>query len=337
MDYLINEYVEDFGNAGSKARRDISKILEANGAEIINLPYDSKKSHLRREVQTWTTLMRYWNKDSFKGRIIVQFPLRLNVLDQVGVLHMVKKFRAKVVIIHDLESLRKDDQSFIKSEVTFLNRFDLVISHSENMTRYSRSNGVKAKIRNLYLFDYLSNQPNKASVLGDTNKKSKVFFAGNLEKSLFLERIPASLNERLYVYGLNATEKMKTDLKHFMGFVEGDSLPTKLKNGWGLVWDGPSPRQPKGVLGNYLAYNAPHKTSLYIAADVPVIVWSGAANADFIKKNSLGIVVDSLEEVNDKLESLTDKQYNSILRKVSDFSAALQSGKMIMGLLRNEG
>ncbi|MCU6432062.1 hypothetical protein [Lacticaseibacillus paracasei] len=158
MRYLINEYVEDFGNAGSKARRDISSILEKNNTTVINLPYDSKKSHLRREFETWRTLGKYLSLSTVKGQLVVQFPLRLNKLDQFGVLNMVKKFQSKVVIIHDLESLRRGDNSLAQSEVKFLNKFDLVISHSSNMTKYLRKHGLNTEVRDLYLFDYLADQ-----------------------------------------------------------------------------------------------------------------------------------------------------------------------------------
>lgn len=338
MRYLINEYVEDFGNAGSKARRDISSILGRNSTTVINLPYDSKKSHISRELETWRTLGRYWNSATFKGQLIVQFPLRLNKLDQFGVLKMIKKFQSKVVIIHDLESLRRGDESLAKSEVKFLNKFNLVISHSSNMTTYLREHGLNTEVRELYLFDYLAGQEETGFNQGSPiSKKFKVYFAGNLGKSLFLENVPSSLNDILYVFGLNATQKMKRELKHFMGFVDGEQLPDKLKGGWGLVWDGASTMQPTGLLGKYLAYNAPHKTSLYIAASVPVIVWSGAANARFVTENFLGISVDSLGQIQSKLESLSGDEYSKILLSVAEFSSKLRNGEMILNVLRKEG
>lgn len=338
MKYLINEYVEDFGNAGSKARRDISSILGRNGTVVINLPYDSKKSHFSREVTTWKTLRTFWKKDTSRDEIIVQFPMRLNKLDQLGVLNMLKGFHSKVIIIHDLESLRRNDISFVHSEVNILNRFDVVISHSDNMTKYLRQHGLTTQVRELYLFDYLANsRENDFGGVPTMKDEYKVFFAGNLEKSLFLERLPYSLNQMLYVYGLNATPKMTEDLSHFMGFVNSDELPNKLKNGWGLVWDGTSSQKPTGLLGKYLAYNAPHKTSLYIAANLPVIVWSGAANAQFIVDNYLGVSVDSLDQVQEKLKSLTADQRSKIVKSVAKFSAKLRSGNMILSVLRKEG
>ena len=58
----------------------------------------------------------------------------------------------------------------------------------------------------------------------------------------------------------------------------------------------------KGSFGEYLRINNPHKTSLYLASGIPVIIWSKAALAEFIEKNKCGITVDSLYEIADKLK-----------------------------------
>lgn len=45
------------------------------------------------------------------------------------------------------------------------------------------------------------------------------------------------------------------------------------------VWDGDSVDTCAGNTGAYLRYNNPHKTSLYLACGMPVIVWKEAAIA----------------------------------------------------------
>lgn len=78
---------------------------------------------------------------------------------------------------------------------------------------------------------------------------------------------------------------------------------------FGLVWDGESPLTCTGAFGEYLQYNNPHKTSLYIRCHLPVIVWEKAAIAPFIRENNIGMCVDSLEHLDDILLSVTREQY----------------------------
>lgn len=53
---------------------------------------------------------------------------------------------------------------------------------------------------------------------------------------------------------------------------------------WGLVWDGNSIEGCEGELGNYLKINAPHKISLYIAAELSEKVRKGDVLYEIIKK-----------------------------------------------------
>ncbi|MEI3535629.1 MAG: hypothetical protein V8R16_02480, partial [Bacilli bacterium] len=56
------------------------------------------------------------------------------------------------------------------------------------------------------------------------------------------------------------------------------------------------------MFGKYLKYNNPHKLSLYLAAGLPVIVWSKSAIAKFVIDNNVGICVNNLNEINDKIK-----------------------------------
>lgn len=76
-----------------------------------------------------------------------------------------------------------------------------------------------------------------------------------------------------------------------------------------MVWDGTSVSTCTGDFGEYLQYNNPHKTSLYIRCQLPVIIWKQAALADFVRENGIGICVDSLEELEKILNTLSEEEY----------------------------
>jgi hypothetical protein len=78
-------------------------------------------------------------------------------------------------------------------------------------------------------------------------------------------------------------------------------------------------------MGNYMRFNDPHKVSLYISAGIPVIIWSEAALAGFINDRHIGFTVSSLEEIPEKLDNVTEEDYQSyssnlypLMRQVRD-------------------
>ena len=103
-------------------------------------------------------------------------------------------------------------------------------------------------------------------------------------------------------------------------------IPEKLTAGFGLVWDGTSIDSCKGNSGEYLKYNNPHKLSLYLSSGLPVVIWAEAAEAEFVKRNKLGISVNSLFELYNALENITEDDYNQIARNVAAIAEKLKKG-----------
>jgi hypothetical protein len=103
-------------------------------------------------------------------------------------------------------------------------------------------------------------------------------------------------------------------------------LPAILEGKYGIVWDGSSAYTCRGTAGEYLRWNNPHKLSLYLAAGVPVVTWKEAAVTAFVEKNGIGITVDSLKELPEKLKSITDDQYAAMRRQAEQFHPLLTAG-----------
>ena len=92
------------------------------------------------------------------------------------------------------------------------------------------------------------------------------------------------------------------------------------------MWDGDSPHTCSGMYGEYLKKNNPHKASLYLASGFPIIVWSQSALADFVRQNKCGILVDSLFEIAKSLESLSENDYQELIKNSKRIGKKIRNG-----------
>jgi len=84
-----------------------------------------------------------------------------------------------------------------------------------------------------------------------------------------------------------------------------------------------------------MKYNNPHKISLYLRCNVPVIIWEKAGLAQFVKENGVGICVSSLNEIEQVLAAVSLEEYNKMLQNVHEISQKISSGYFMRQALRN--
>lgn len=279
-------YRRETGNAGGKAKNDASDILGELGYEQ---SYEPSKHQKIRIAQQFLSLFRLKGKKT----LVLQYPAVSKPLMKA----LAKCFNSedkKIALIHDLRSLQGMGGDAAQ-EIRELSDYDTLIVHNERMETYLLESGYTGNMIRLELFDYLHNvgRPIQESPYSNT-----VCFAGNLDKSSFVARLGKIESCNFNLYGVRNTVELQGDNVHYKGLLPSDEIVYLLDGDYGLIWDGSALETCEGVYGNYLRYNNPHKLSLYIAAGKPVIAWKQSAIADFIKKNRIGIVVDSLEELN---------------------------------------
>lgn len=84
----------------------------------------------------------------------------------------------------------------------------------------------------------------------------------------------------------------------YHGLLSSDEVPVAVCTAdYGLVWDGTGKDAIEGGLGEYLRYNNSHKCALYLASGVPVIVWSNAGMAHFVREHGCGITIEKLSDL----------------------------------------
>ena len=75
-----------------------------------------------------------------------------------------------------------------------------------------------------------------------------------------------------------------------------------------------------------MRYNCPHKVSMCIISERPVIIWKESAIADYIVNNNLGVAIASLEEIPDIIHKISDDKYQIMKRNVQALKLKLMRG-----------
>ena len=230
--------------------------------------------------------------------------------------------------MHDVEELRKfryNDYYSHEFEV-MMELSDVLIVHNTKMAEFFIEKGLpEEKIVILEIFDYLQSSECETS----PEFARQITVAGNLDtkKCAYIGQLQQLKGIDIQLYGPNFDEKMKNYGNiHYGGSLLPDEVPQRLTKGFGLVWDGTSIDGCQGDAGQYLRYNNPHKLSLYLSSGLPVVIWSGAAEADFVKRHNVGIAVESLLELPDQMTQITAESYNIMMENVAKLSYKLKNG-----------
>ena len=345
MKYFIIEGCPDGEyNATNKAREDVETILKKNG--ITPFYVQTEKGIQQNKLMKWKQFITYnknkkvWDKalSELKSEdiVFIQYPILNTALN---IINVIKKYNEKgirfVAIIHDLDSLRfKGNCSnmqynrICKEDKELLNEMDQIICHNSSMKKVLVDLGNSSdKIVELKIFDYLIDfEPKKIK----RTKKDPIIIAGNLSpfKAKYISYLK-DLNTSYNLYGVGYIDEIGGDNISYKGKFKPDELINHLEGSFGLVWDGESIDTCVGGFGGYLRYNNPHKVSLYLTAGIPVIVWKESAMAKFIEKNNLGITVNNLNEIEEKVNKLTDKEYNEICDNIKAVSKRLRNGEFL--------
>jgi hypothetical protein len=347
LKYCVSEiqYDENLkNNAAVKARDDVTRILSHMGMKRITLS-DMKRdtpNHLRKlaeHVKIAARWKRAFGKLQEGDILYIQFPPVLHTVFYAQCVKSLQKRGVKVVLlIHDLEILRwkkKKNATFAEKlrfdieEKTVLLAADGIIAHNEKMKVLLTELGIDSKkIVCLGIFDYLIPDFRKRNAKSRRRRKTgPVLIAGNLarHKAGYVYDLPSDVSFELFGTNFDGTV---TGNITYRGSQPPEELPFLLEGSFGLVWDGDSTATCSGVYGEYLSFNNPHKTSLFLASEIPVIIWEKAALADFVRENHCGITVSSLEEIRKAVDSMTDEEYDGLCRGAEHIGRLLRCGTM---------
>lgn len=324
--YLSRNY-KGADSAGNKAKMDIEKIMDRLSFRNVGLRQTTYSGKVSSFFATLGSVLKAPFCLAKGDCLVIQYPLKKYFTFVCRTAHL--RGTKVIVVIHDLGSFRRKRLT-VEQEINRLSYADYIIVHNQKMKKWLEDNGCKVQLGVLGIFDYLSET--KAIPKNDFRKPFTVLYAGGLDirKNAFLyeigDHIHSSYKFNLYGNGFQIDKAKGNEYLNYMGFVKSDDLIKTAKGDWGLVWDGLSVSSCIGNFGEYLRYNNPHKTSLYIRCELPIIIWSEAALAGFVNDNKIGICVDSLEDLERKLAELTIDDYKKMKENVCCISERLSRG-----------
>ena len=329
-DRICFDYLPGIGakrNAGSKAPDDALHIVKDQCGYTI-LPFSCRGADFKigvirpaLELHILKAMRR------ISGSIVfINFPFTLAVMLHYGFADLCKRNKV-ILLVHDIDSLRGIGDS--KRELRLLSQASCLIVHNQVQADYLRKAGIKTPLVILNVFDYCLPEPYRKMQRRRFSKS--VSFVGNLDKAPFISQwIEQEREYSIELIGNCTSDELKAKLKRvdsYKGAFMPAEVPYRIEGSFGLVWDGPSLESCAGKTGGYLRYNAPHKLSLYLVSGIPVIIWSQAAMADFIKQNKVGFLIDSISDITSLLTSITEEEYEAVLENIRPIQKRIRNGK----------
>lgn len=325
--YISRTYY-NLTSAGYKAKTDYEKILHSMGAVNIGLPCRINKNKFLAFFYNLASTLISCSRIQKGDVIVLQYPVKKYFSFICNVAHF--KGAKTISLIHDLGSFRRKKLT-IEQELKRLNHTDYVIATNQAMKGWLELQGFKKPVGALGFHDYLS--PSTA-----TDKKHKnnevwdIVYAGslNLRKNAFILKMKElDYQFKFHLYGnmedYNAVAKDKNIVWH--GFMNADDFIKQVRGNFGLVWDGDSLEECHGDFGSYLKYNTPHKASFYLRAGLPIIVWKESAIASLVEETGVGVAINSLKELPERLTRISEDDYADMLAKTKQLAIAINNGE----------
>ena len=334
--YYLSKNYNVLDSAGNKAKTDIEKILAELGYKNAGLARTTYSNKAMGFIITLLSVLKVFFTVSSGNIVVLQYPLKKYYSFVCKMIHLKK---GKVItIIHDLGAFRRKKLT-IEQEIKRLGKTDLLIVHNDNMKEWLSRHGYTKPMICLKIFDYLSPSENNNPLTFD-QKPVKIIYAGALSfrKNRYLyslDNIISGWQFELYGNGFIKSDVKNPEHFNYNGFMPSDQLIESVCAHFGLVWEGESISTCSGDFGEYMKVNNPHKVSLYIRCNLPLIIWKDAALAEFVTENKIGLCINSLEELNTALASVTPESYREMKENIKMIDEKISSGYYITEAINN--
>jgi hypothetical protein len=309
-----------------KAASDLFGILEAAGYRSLNSL--SLPGRLGKLADIALRLLNIVLRVRRGCVVVFNLPANYRFMQAV---HLLKRLIGFKLVVHcyDMESLRySTPMQLSPRERQTMNGCDVVLTPSANSEAILRPLGVTAACIPVQVWDYLHPQ-DVTCPQGD----GRVAFAGNPRKAAFLSEL-GELRTAFTVWAQDY-QTPHPNVQALGVAALPENLAQLARSGWGLVWDGESiDGERLGPLGQYTRVMTTHKGGLYLAAGLPLIVWSQGGMAPFVRDNRIGICVDSLRELDHILPALSAEDCAQFRRNAGELAGRIRTGYFLTQALR---
>lgn len=331
--YFVQEHKPETIFHGSIGNMDVEQVWLTHDFEPIRFPYHHSFSLRAKMARIWF-LVRLLFLLPRGSVVLFQHPLYAGMNKLLVKLLRYRKSITIVCFIADINGFKHGDDAVLQKEIQQFSTYRYFIVHNQAMQQWLQQQVPHQRSAMIRFFDFLTSP----GILPRTNTRS-IAFAGNLEKSGFLEKMDQvalhcpSLSFNLY--GPHVTAAMQACVNvNYKGVVEPYALPQVLEGAFGLIWDGEGVEQPEGSMGHYMQYITHHKTSLYIMCHMPIIVYEQAGAAALVTQYNIGITIRSLFEIEEKLQALSDADYQQMCHNTRDLARQIATGGCLSQALK---
>lgn len=250
--------------------------------------------------------------------VIFQYPSWIGVNYDESFVNKIKSYRDTklIIFVQDIQKLMFDsEQAILDMEIKTLNKADLLILPSKKMHRYLKENGLDEKP---VIYQTIWDMPSDICFVDHAVTRC-FHFAGNYNRFPFLAEYHGKTP--IYQYDANKPDRENDDSFCWRGYLEQEKLMHELsKGGFGLVWSDDE------YFDRYYSMNQPYKLGTNLAAGIPVIVKRGCVHDKFVERNGLGYAVDTLDEADKLVQSITDAEYIKLYHNVKNIQKLILDG-----------
>lgn len=322
--YFIRQYSQSDYRHGGVGYADAERILLKKGFMPVEFPYYEDFSLLAK-ISRFFYLARILSRIKKGSVVVFLFPVYARI-HRLLLRILLRRDVKLICFVADINGIKDADQEGLAEEIRFLKRFRYFIVHNEGMKQWLQQRIPRGYFAPIEFFDFLAiPAATFREISGD------IVFAGNLEKSPFLEKLhlldTGSSSLRFHLYGPGQTQAMLTQKNVSWHGVENPyELPARLNGSFGLLWDDACIEKPCGGYGDYMQYISHHKLSLYILSRLPVIVPAIAASAPLVKKYKIGFSVNSLYEIEEKIKAISASDHLQMQQNMAHLAHKISTG-----------
>lgn len=318
--YLTRNY-KTARHGGGKARQDMEPLMRRHGCRNLGIRTTRCRNKVADFFLTFAGVMAYTLRLRRGDVVVLQYPVKkyFRYLCRLARMRGAKT----VTLVHDLGSFRRHRLT-PDEEVRKLSLTDALIISNEAEIGWLRDHGCRVPMTPQVAWDYLSDsKPQHVPDPEEAVARPSLMYVGNVwqRSNGFLYKIQGV---PMHLYGKGDA---LPDDKHFVyGHTLDSEIIRNATASFALVWYGNSLNCTDGFIGEYIRYCNTHKLSLYMRCRRPVIISSESGMAPFVRREGIGIAVDTLEDIAERLAAVTPEEYEQMQRNVERVSALMADG-----------
>jgi hypothetical protein len=312
-------FIGDSSQTFVKAQKDVVKAVEEMGGRALPVynhlaGWDATEDELTKRLDGLMAGVEPGDT------VIVQIPLWTDPHFEERFINRLRAHDIKMIaFVHDILAWMRPTVTLkIEQTLAELHRFDAIVAHTPEMiARLNTEDHYDVPMVALDLFDFRHGieVPNPQPFV------KQAYHAGNAEK--VLDQLDTDLHFDLKVLAFNppVTDNPRVQ---YGGFYQAANVPIAFEGGFGIVWGAED--VPDLLSRTYSLVNLPHKASLYLSSNLPIIVQDDVPLAKFVAKHKIGWAVKDFNDINRLMDELTEDDYNEMSQNAAKIGALLRDG-----------